>query len=150
MKYKKKINHDDLFIKDDDYGIQKHSHVTIAPSLEQNLKVEMLKPYLKDLSQYEAVITGISIFDCEEFDVLKCDIESDSITQTNSEIFKHYQCCSTIKTFSPHLTIAFLKKGQALKYIPNNFTEKIKLMPKEFMFSWLDKEEKRQTLYFTK
>lgn len=112
------------------------------------MNLESLKPYLKDISYYEATITGFGKYICDEFDVLKCDIDSNSIIETNKEIFKHFHCYSRAKIFLPHLTIAYLKKGEADKYILKHFTDKIELVPKEFMWSWVDKDLVRQTLYF--
>lgn len=138
-----KLNKDELYIEDNgrfSYGIEKDCHVTIAACMDNDVDIEDLKKYLKPLSTYQAYITNISSFKNEKYDVLKCDVASLPIVETNEIITKNFTLHSEYKTYHPHLTIAYVKHGVAEKYKKDNMDKLIKLTPKEFWFSYYDKD----------
>ena len=48
----KKIKKEELYIKDNDYGLEKETHVTLVACLDNDVKFEELKPYL---SKYQII-----------------------------------------------------------------------------------------------
>ena len=74
--YTLKIKKDELYIQDNDYGLEKETHVTLVACLDNDVKYEELKPYLSNLSDYKVILTDISVFECDDYDVLKCSAQS--------------------------------------------------------------------------
>lgn len=130
------INPEDLYIdpNDDTYGLEKECHVTIVYGLHDEVTVDKLKPYLKKLSLYGAHITGKSLFENPNFDVLKFDIACPQANLTNKELVTEMPITQTFKNYSPHMTIAYLKPGMGKKYI-EHISEPIPLRPHRFKFS---------------
>ena len=143
-----KIKEEELYVKDDEYGIEKESHVTLVPCLSNDVDLEKLKTYLDDLSNYKIFLTDISKFECEEFDVLKCRVSSLKLFETNEKIKKDYETFSEHKEYSPHLTIAYLKKGMADKYL-KKLDKYIVLKPKNFRFSHWENDKCISTTFKT-
>lgn len=99
-----------------EYGLETESHVTLAPCLDNDINVDRLKALLRPLNDYKSIITDISVFENEDFDVLKCSVSSNVMKDTNSLIASEYEIHSEYKQYKPHMTIAYLKKGFAKKY----------------------------------
>lgn len=138
----KKIKKEELYIDEDndDYGLEKESHVTLVPCLDNDVDLDKLKTYLKDISEYDIVITNISKFECDNFDVLKCAVKSENLKKTNKEIKKDFKTHSEYDKYEPHLTIAYMKHGMADKYLTNNLPKLVHLTPTNFHFSYVDKD----------
>ena len=131
----------------DNYGIEKDSHVTIAPCLDNDVNLDELKKILKPLVKYKAYLTDISSFSCEDYDVLKCNVVSQPLVDTNKKILDKFESHSEYKnSYHPHLTIAYLKKGHA-----EPFCKKLKqfneIKPTEFLFSFVENDEEKETAF---
>lgn len=147
----KDIKQEEIFDDDsNDYGLEKESHVTLVPCLDNETDLEKLKSYLKDLSEYKAVLTDISKFECEDYDVLKCNVVSQNLNETNKNILKDFESYSEYKdNYHPHLTVAYMKKGMADKYLRKTLDKYIVLNPQNFRFSWYE-DNNRKTKKFDK
>ena len=74
-----KIPEDELYTDDNrphDYGLEKETHVTLVPCLDNDTKLNDIKKYLKEISRYKTILTNISLFKNDDYDVLKCDAQS--------------------------------------------------------------------------
>lgn len=143
----KKIPEEELYYEDDDhtnYGFEKETHVTLVACLDNDVTVEDLKPYLKKLSEYKVVLTDISKFDNEKFDVLKCSAKSFKLDETNKEICDNFKTHSEYKVYKPHVTIAYMKKGMADKYLKNDISPLVVLKPKNFTYSWWEGDDNKK------
>ena len=82
------IKKEELYTEEDndDYGLEKASHVTLVPCLDNDINLDELKKFLKNISEYDIILTDISKFECENFDVLKCAVKSKTLKNTNKEI----------------------------------------------------------------
>lgn len=129
----KEIDEDDLYTVGGN-GIVRDTHVTIVPCLGNNVNVDDLKEYLYPLKKYVITIGNVSKFDCEEYDVLKCAVDSYFLRRTNEKIKKEFPTYSEYKDYEPHITIAYLKKGRADKYIKDSLSQTPVLKPKCFHF----------------
>lgn len=136
----KKIPSRELYTEEDneDYGLEKQSHVTLVPCLDNDIDIDKLKSYLKPINEYDIVLTDISKFECEKFDVLKCAVKSKTLKDTNKEIVDKFETHSDYKDYNPHMTIAYMKKGMADKYLKKILDKLILLKAKNFNFSYFD------------
>ncbi len=140
-----KIKKDELYIKDDEYGLEKETHVTLVPCLDNDTNLDEIKKYLNKLSEYKIILTDISKFECDDFDVLKCSAQSFKLYETNEKIKNKFQTYSEHKNYNPHLTIAYLKHGMADKYLTDCLSPLIILEPKSFHYSfWKNNEMKSE------
>ena len=142
-----KIEEDDLYDNKEDYGIEDETHVTVVPCLDNDVKIEDLKKLLLPLENYEIKINGISLFENNDFDALKCDVICNNLFQTNKDILKKYKSHSEYKEYHPHLTIAKLKKDCAKKYI-YDLEDELQIKPKSFHWSYYDKDNNCCELFF--
>lgn len=145
---KSKIKADELYTEEDndDYGIEKRSHVTIVPCLENNININELKKYLDNIDEYGIILGDISKFENDKFDVLKCSVISRKLQETNKKIVSKFKTHSEYKEYKPHLTIAYMKHGMADKYLMNHLNKVIYLEPKNFNFSYYDENNKHKNL----
>ena len=136
-----KIKKEELYTEEgnDDYGLEKNPHVTLVPCLDNDVNVDKLKTYLDNISNYDIILTDLSKFECEKFDVLKCAVKSDKLLKTNEKILKDFESHSEYETYTPHLTIAYMKHGMADKYLEEILPKLIHLKAKKFHFSFIDK-----------
>lgn len=136
----KKIPSRELYTEEDneDYGLEKQSHVTLVPCLDNDIDIDKLKSYLKPIDEYDIVLTDISKIECEKFDVLKCAVKSKALKDTNKEIVDKFETHSEYKDYNPHMTIAYMKKGMADKYLKKILDKLILLKAKNFNFSYFD------------
>jgi hypothetical protein len=96
-----KIKKEELYTEEDndDYGLEKDPHVTLVPCLENDVDLNKLKGYLEDISEYDIILTDLSKFECEKFDVLKCSARSKTLFNTNKKILKDFETHSEYKKY---------------------------------------------------
>lgn len=148
---KKRIDKDDLYLgteeDGDRYGIEEEPHVTLVPCLDNDIDLDELKKLLMPLDEYTCMLTDVSVFQCEDYDVLKCDIGSVALYQSNEEIRKVYQSHSEHQDYHPHLTVAYLKRGCGEKYVQEHLDKLIVLAPKNFHYSWVENGEEKEITF---
>ena len=92
-------------------------------------------------------MTDISKFECEKFDVLKCAVKSKALKDTNKEIVDKFETHSEYKDYNPHVTIAYMKKGMADKYLKKILDKLILLKAKNFNFSYFDGDKDKNITF---
>lgn len=137
------IPYDELYTEEgsDDYGVERETHVTLVPCLDRHMNIEDLKAELDDISKYGIFLSNISKFDNEKYDVLKCDVGSCNLMDTNKKICSKFPTFSEYKEYHPHMTIGYLKKGMADKYLQDSIMPLIVLKPRCFMWSGSDEND---------
>lgn len=125
----------------DDYGLEDETHVTLIPCMDRHLDVNLLKKELKDLSEYQIILSNISKFENDKYDVLKCDVGSYPLLYTNQQICSKYPTYSDFNDYHPHMTIAYLKKGMADKYLKDYISPMVILKPSSFIWSGSDEND---------
>ena len=132
-----KIPSEELYTEEgnDEYGIENETHVTLVPCLDKHFCCDDLKQCLKPLSKYSIILTNISKFENDKYDVLKCDVGSEPLIATNSDICSKFPTFTEFEEYHPHITIAYLKKGMADKYCNDCISPLVILKPKCFMWS---------------
>jgi hypothetical protein len=147
-KLQSRISPEDLYITETSPGLEIEQHVTLVPALGNDTDLGKLKTYLRDLSDYEIELTDISMFDNEDFDVLKSNVRSEAIMETYERITKDFKTYYSY-VFQPHMTIAYMKNGTAGKFLTNSLTATVRLEPECFIYSYFDKNGDSKVVYFT-
>lgn len=120
---------------DNQYGIETESHVTLAPCLDLDVDLEKLKTLLLPLSDYKCILSNISVFENEKYDVLKSDVKCPNMHKTYNKIKDNFEIHSEYKEYHPHMTIAYLKPSLGEKYKKKLLDKIEELEPINFNFS---------------
>lgn len=130
------LTDNDLFINNDYDGIESETHVTLAPCMDNKdwSSDNDLLSVLKPISSYNVLCKNISLFEQEDHDVLKVDVYSDELFNTNKIIKDKFGLHTEYTDYHPHLTIAYVKKGKGDKFVSK--LDDIELTPKEFISSY--------------
>lgn len=141
----------DLYVSDDDeYGFPDNTHVTLAACLPNDVDIDMLKSFLRPIYEYAVLAVNVSKFDSNpEYDVLKFDVASDVLSDTNANITGAIPTYSEFKEYHPHATIAYVKKGTCESLKRDIITPLVVLRPKCFVVSYYDERDTMQTLRFS-
>lgn len=122
--------------KDNQYGFEKESHVTLAPCLDSDVDINKLKELLLPLKEYKCILNNISIFENDNYDVLKADVKCPNMHKTYNKIKENFELHSAYKEYHPHMTIAYMQKGMADKYKKKMLDKIEELTPTSFDFSY--------------
>lgn len=96
------------------YGLEKEPHITILYGIhEQDPEVVKLALSFEPV-EYE--LAGLSLFENEKYDVLKCSVKSKDLHRMNKQATELLDYTSDYPDYKPHLTIAYLKPGTGKKY----------------------------------
>lgn len=135
----KKIKDEDVFLIDDtSYGFEKDSHITILYGLENDVTVSDLKKHLFPLKDYMAILTSITKFENEEYDVLKVDVKCPKAEESNKLIRDNFKTHNKFKDYHAHMTIAYLKKGKGDEYVKDMLDKIETYTPTTFSYSWYE------------
>ena len=131
-----KIDKDDIYEVNGEFGIENEPHVTALYGFKDNVTNDDVFNLYKenfDLKEIKIKVNKISIFENEDFDVVKFDVESELLNKINS-VMKKLPNVSTFPNYHPHITIAYVKKGKGKKYV-KDFTKKYEMVGNELIFS---------------
>lgn len=146
-----KIPQEELYVggegEQDRYGLEKDSHISVLPCLSNNTKLTELIPELPELSTLGTNLVNISVFECDDYDVLKADVVFDSpIKALNEELVKRFKTHSQYE-FHPHMTIAYMQKGKAAQYA-QELNEPVYVIPNSYAYSFWAKDKMKE-IYFS-
>lgn len=116
------IDPKDVYIKpnDDSYGLEKNPHVTLLYGIhEDEIDPEVIMDVVKEkLEPLTVLIKKISIFENEEYDVVKYDVPVTKKLKYYRDLFeKTFPNTQTYPDYHPHITLAYVKPGEGKKYI---------------------------------
>jgi len=117
--FQKDIPEEELFVKkegDWSYGLEDEIHVTVKWGIH-TLDPDEVKKALEGQKSGSAKLAEVSIFDNDEYDVLKVDVISPDLRRLNKAVSDNLEVTDTHPDYKPHLTIAYLKKGEGKKYV---------------------------------
>jgi 2'-5' RNA ligase len=104
---------------DSTYGIQKNPHLTLLYPVLSNVKFEKVKEVLDKVIYKNIIIKidKIDVFENEEFDVLKFNVDNNEyLNKIHNELKNNIPNEYKYDIYRPHITIAYLKKGKGKKY----------------------------------
>lgn len=139
------IKKDDIYEVDNEFGIETEPHVTILYGFHSKVNAnDVFNTYKEnfELKPIEISVEGISIFENEEFDVVKMDVSSKVLTKMN-KVMRELPNTSTHPKYHAHITIAYVKKGRGKDYV-KKFEKNQILVGNELVFS--TKNEKKNKL----
>jgi len=120
-----KIPEEELYTEPDnnDYGREDAPHITVRYGLETTNPKD-IEPAFKDLGPVKVKFGKVSIFETDNYDVVKVDIESPDLEKANKKVGETVDLPGeTFKDYKPHATIAYVKKGEGKKYIGDKSLE---------------------------
>lgn len=80
-------------------------------------------------SDFDLEVNGLDCFYNKDYDVLKMDIKSEKLNELNN-LAKKLPNTSTYPDYRPHITVAYLTKGNGKNYVDLNFRTKINTIDK--------------------
>lgn len=127
-----KIDRNDIYTLEDKNkpsGLTEDPHITVLFGFhDKEIKLDDIYEDVIDNKEITFKISGISIFESKEYDILKYDIESDDLIKFNKILTEKYPY-TTEHAYHPHMTIGYIKKDTFDKYkdsldITINITDK--------------------------
>lgn len=114
------IPEEEIFSGDDgdyDLGREKRPHVTVKYGLH-TIDPKEVEQIVKGNGKVSIALGAISIFEPEEkeYDVVKIEVESDDLRNLNAKV-STLKNSDTHPEYKPHVTIAYVKKGNGQKYV---------------------------------
>lgn len=122
----------------DNPGRETEPHITVLYGLDtQNVKD--IVPIVETSGPIEVTLGKTSIFENEKFDVVKVDVESPQLSELNKKLADSLETPgATFKDFKPHITIAYVNKGEGAKYAGDARFQGDKITLNELTFSKKD------------
>ena len=135
------IKKEDIYDNEEhEFGIETKPHCTIVFGFDKKITINDIKPFLTiPLDKIKVEADAISLFENDEFDVVKISCKSDALKTLNSSIMKEFDIHSDYPDYEPHITIAYTKPGMGKKYV-KKFRSKLNFTPKYFTYSSPDKQ----------
>ena len=141
------INDDDLH----ENGKESDSHTTIKYGLHTKDKTAVFNS-CKEWGKFPITIKlhNFSIFENEEFDVLKLEVSSKDLRDLNKSICDEFEFTDSYPDYNPHVTLAYLKQGFGKIYV-DLLNEKFPKLNKEvscskLIFSTADYDKYTKTI----
>jgi len=139
------IDPEDVYIKplDDSYGLETEPHMTLLYGIYEDetdpeIVLNVIKENMEDVT---VVISKISIFENEEYDVVKYDIPLTKQILKYRKIFEdNFENTQDFPEYLPHMTIAYVKPGEGKKYV-SDLDEPFKVTFTKGVYSYHEENE---------
>lgn len=119
------IKEEDLYIDPNDpsYGREEEPHTTLLYGIH-DIDDSAILDDLKSIEMPNIKIKDVSLFENDDFDVLKFGLESEDLFKLNKYFDNKYPNSNEYE-YKPHCTIAYLLPGKGKSYIDKITTEQI-------------------------
>jgi mannose-6-phosphate isomerase-like protein (cupin superfamily)/2'-5' RNA ligase len=121
-------------------GFENEIHATVLYGLKSDNPGDVNK-LLRHFRPFEVRLGLITHFDAPDFDVLKISVESPVLENMHYFLEKNLDNDNTFPTFHAHVTIAYLKKGMAKKYIGKDYFRGKSFVADSIVFSTRDNKK---------
>lgn len=98
------------------FGREIHPHITLKYGLVNSYPEEQMREMLRNTTPFNVEIRGVSIFENEEFDVIKFDVDGKELRALN-EMFSMLPNHDEYPEYHPHMTLAYVQKGAGNRFI---------------------------------
>ena len=106
-----------LWTEEDGHGREDDPHITVKWGLDDAKPTRALKKILKETKPIIASLGKISLFEADDYDVVKIEVHSDGLHKLHQRIKDTIPNTETHPTYNPHLTLAYVKKGQGKQFV---------------------------------
>lgn len=123
--FSRKIPDEEIYTEkdDDSYGREDEPHIAVRYGLETS-NIKDIEPAFKDIAPIKVKFGKVSVFESDDYDVVKVDVESSDLREANKMVGKTVKLPGeTHKEYIPHATIAYVKKGEGKKYVGDKSLE---------------------------
>ena len=143
INFAKKIPKEELYNKTG-YGISEEPHITVLYGIEKTEDDDKLKFLIKSsgINQIKATLGSLTKFETDDFDVLKVSVNSKELTKLHNLIKQNIDNADKHPRYNAHLTIAYMKKGEADKYLGDKIFSDMTLKFNRIMYSNADGKQK--------
>lgn len=117
--------------RDVDFEFDKYVHITVAFGINIQTDINLIKEIIKNRPSYFQ-ITELSLFENDNFDIIKFDVMSSDLRILNHIIKSKMEVKSSFNEYRPHLTVAYVPKGMGIELI----TRLNKLLYEELNFAF--------------
>jgi len=116
------------------YGRETEPHVTVLYGLTRHRPRQVTR-LVKDFGEVSMEFAKTSLFESKEYDVLKVEVKSETLKKLNKLLTDNVKYENDHPDYKPHLTIAYLKKGEGKKYVGDDKFKDIKIISSQLVFS---------------
>jgi len=118
--FTKFIVSDDLYIdkqnkKDWSFGLEDDPHITVKWGIDFD-DPKPVKEILDGEKGGNVTLEDVEIFEQDDYDVLVVKCKSKALAKLHKKLTNDLKIKDTYPTYTPHITIAYFKKGKAKKY----------------------------------
>lgn len=106
----------DVYDPDGDHGFSSKPHVTVMYGFHQ-VPIHKVIEFAAGINPLKASFGEVSLFENEQYDVLKVTVISDALHELNQRVRDTFEVTETFPTYQPHMTICYLNKGAGRKYL---------------------------------
>jgi 2'-5' RNA ligase len=136
------INPKDIYTEEGDrsFGLEDEPHTTLLFGLHEGVTTEDVKNVLDKFTYSTCKISNASLFENNDYDVLKFDVTGKNLHKTNEEL-KQFPYTNSFPDYHPHLTIGYLKVGTGKRYVKMLQGIEYSLIPEYAVYSKPDGEK---------
>lgn len=100
-------------------GKEDNPHITLLYGFHDGVSGDEVAKSIQQLVKdpISLTIKGIGMFEGDDRDVVKFEIESEDLSRINQMLREKFPYSSDFPEYKPHATIAYVKKGEASKYV---------------------------------
>jgi hypothetical protein len=134
------INHEDLYIDGNGFGIESEPHCTLLYGIhDSEVTPNQVQDVLNNRTYNVCKAYNLSLFENPKYDVLKYDMEGDNLHETNQDL-KQFPFTSDYPDYHPHMTVAYLKPGKGKEYVNKlgGIYKELKMIPQHVIYSRTD------------
>lgn len=103
--------------EDPTFGREDDIHCTVIYGMHDD-RIAKISHFLKNTKPFTIKLDKITSFTTSElFDVLKIDVVGKGLHDLHEKIKNNFECTISFPEYKPHVTIAYLKKGEAKKHV---------------------------------
>lgn len=112
------IDSRDVYIElgDKTYGLEDEPHCTLLYGLHDEVSVDDVRGVLDGYTFSTCKLHNPSLFQNEQYDVLKFEVKGDNLHEVNGEL-KSFPHTTSFPTYNPHMTIGYLKPKRGDLYV---------------------------------
>lgn len=146
QEFGEKIPESELYTQEGDrsFGREEESHITVLYGLDTTNQADV-RNIVEASGPIEVTLDEVSIFENDDYDVVKVGVTGEALTQLNKQLDEALDTPGkTFDDYQPHVTIAYVQKGQGAKYVGDQTFKGKKVTLNELTFS--SKDGKKTTI----